>query len=147
MQIVDLDQLKSDLSEVPKRRRCGRVSAADGGSITIDGLSGAARLLGCHRGTIWNYTRDFPNLRADRLKAKAEVSEMAEDNVVGAIVDGDVEASKWWLTRIKGEEFSTRVEVTGKGGGAIEHTVTSADVQKEVGDIFGDGQGASSQDG
>lgn len=44
MQIVDLDQLKSDLSEVPKRRRCGRVSAADGGSITIDGLSGAARL-------------------------------------------------------------------------------------------------------
>lgn len=44
MQIVDLDQLKSDLSEVPKRRRCGHVIEADGGSITIDGLRGAARL-------------------------------------------------------------------------------------------------------
>ena len=44
MQIVDLDQLKSDLAEVPKRRRCGRVIAADGGSISIDGLRGAARL-------------------------------------------------------------------------------------------------------
>lgn len=44
MQIVDLDQLKSDLSEVPKRRRCGCVIAADGGSIMIEGLRGAARL-------------------------------------------------------------------------------------------------------
>ncbi len=44
MQIVDLDQLKSDLAEVPMRRRCGRVIAADGGSIMIDGLRGAARL-------------------------------------------------------------------------------------------------------
>jgi len=44
MQIVDLDQLKSDLSEVPMRPRCGRVIAADGGSITIEGFSGAARL-------------------------------------------------------------------------------------------------------
>ena len=44
MQIVDLDQLKSDLAEVPKRRRCGHVIAADGGSIIIDGLRGSARL-------------------------------------------------------------------------------------------------------
>ena len=44
MQIVDLDQLKSDLSEVPMRRRCGQVIAADGGSISIEGLGGAARL-------------------------------------------------------------------------------------------------------
>ena len=42
--MLTLTSLKSDLSEVPKRRRCGRVIAADGGSIMVEGLRGAARL-------------------------------------------------------------------------------------------------------
>jgi len=107
-----------------------------GGSLT-----GAARLLDCHRGTIWNYTRDFPDLKKDRETAKARVNEMAEDNLVGAIVDGDIETSKWWMVRMNPGEYSTRIELTGKNGGAIEHNVkvTKEQVVAEVGEIFNHG--------
>lgn len=44
MDILDFDQLAKDLAAIPRSRRCGCVIAADGGAITIGGLTGWARI-------------------------------------------------------------------------------------------------------
>ncbi|MEM7546456.1 MAG: FliI/YscN family ATPase [Pseudomonadota bacterium] len=44
MTLIDLDALQADLARTPKRHRCGRIAAADGGSLTISGLGAEARL-------------------------------------------------------------------------------------------------------
>lgn len=42
--MIDISALEAELSTVDIRRRCGRVAAADGASLTISGLSDRARL-------------------------------------------------------------------------------------------------------
>ena len=95
MQIVDLDQLKSDLADVPKRRRCGHVIAADGGSILIDGLRGAARL---GDGILVGEDPDGPGVQGEVIALSAAG---AQAMVLGGS-DGVGLGDQVWLTPLSG---------------------------------------------
>lgn len=64
----------------------------------------------------------------DRKAAlKDLVKYKAKSNIVKGINEGETSASKWWLERKNKEEFSLRVENTGKDGEPIEAVLVIKD--------------------
>lgn len=54
---------------------------------------------------------------ADKMDRAREFPSMnSRKGIVKAIKNGDVHSMKWWLERRSKDEFSTRQEVTGRGG-------------------------------
>lgn len=79
------------------------------------------------RQTYYDWIKANPNLsdRFEQLREKPILK--ARDNIAKAIAAGDADTSKWYLERKKKDEFSTRSELTGKGGQGIKINVVDYD--------------------
>ena len=63
-----------------------------------------------------NYCIANPEFRDKKESLKRNLTLKAKMNVVESIESGEISSSKWWLERKNKEEFSLRVENTGKDG-------------------------------
>ena len=62
------------------------------------------------------YCLENPEFRDKKESLKRNLTLKAKMNVVESIESGEISSSKWWLERKNKEEFSLRVENTGKDG-------------------------------
>ena len=63
-----------------------------------------------------NYCLANPAFRDKKESLKRNLTLKAKMNVVESIESGEIASSKWWLERKAKDEFSLRVENTGKDG-------------------------------
>jgi hypothetical protein len=84
--------------------------ASDGEACVHAGISAES---------LYSYQKSNPEFtkRKELLKEKPALA--ARRNIVLSIDKGDVELSKWFITRKKKEEFSPRNELTGKDGESL----------------------------
>ncbi len=84
-------------------------------------LAAIAKRLGCHRSTVEAYIKKYATVAQAFANEKGNIDDKAKSNVIGAIADGDIETSKWWLRVKMPDEFAPgmRQEVTGKDGGPV----------------------------
>ena len=68
---------------------------------------------------------------ADKMSRAREFPSMnSRKNIVTAIKKGDQNASKWWLERRSKDEFSTRQELTGRGGKPLNEPLSPEEKNK-----------------
>lgn len=87
-------------------------------------ITSIAAKVGCAWHTAKKYIDGSPTLTQMVENEAHKVDDMAESVIITAIKEKDIQTAKWWLERRKRETFSTRQELTGANGGAIEHKVT-----------------------
>lgn len=85
---------------------------------------GCSDLEACLHADIWktalyDYQRDHPEFAERKEKLKETTIMLARQTVVRSLKD-NVDIALKYLERKKRDEFSTRSELTGKDGGAIE---------------------------
>ena len=74
----------------------------------------AARILKCDYHTITSYMNRYATVRKAYEQATSEVTDVARGNVVKAILSGDLDISKWWLTKKADEEgFGDKKQISG----------------------------------
>lgn len=117
---IDRRDLRTELEEATNRHDLRAALDATGGDITA-----TAEQLGKSRQTIYNWLREY-DMWVDRDRAKFAWVAVAEDNVYKALMDGDIDTSKWVLER-KGRSlgWGKSLEHTGLIGQAI---FTDADI-------------------
>lgn len=97
------------------------------------------RRLGCNsRNTVDNYLRRYATAQAAYDEEKESVGDAAESVIIGAIRDKDRDAAKWYLAkkhRDRGYGDKSELEVSGKGGGPIEHKHVTDYTDEELANI------------
>lgn len=84
-----------------------------------------------HRDTLYAYCAENPDFSDRKEALKSNVNIVAKNNIYDKIIEGDKDVSKWWLERKCKDEFSTRSELTGKDGDAIQTVnFTTDDLKK-----------------
>ncbi|WP_205602463.1 helix-turn-helix domain-containing protein [Chelativorans alearense] len=97
-------------------RRAEEALRAAGGIKTI-----AARMLKCHRATLYRFLQRHPTLAQIANEIDEEIKDLAETKLIQAIRDGDMPTVRWYLeTKAKDRGYTRRVENTGPDGGPIE---------------------------
>ena len=88
----------------------------------------AARILGCNRLTVDRYCTRYPTVAEAARQGESEITDVALGNVVRAILGGDTQESKWWLSK-RDPDFkeTVRAEVTGANGGPVKLMVVYDD--------------------
>ena len=83
-------------------------------------ISAIAQTVGCDWHTARKYIDEMPTVNAAWRAERERINDKAKHNLINAIVEGDLQTSKWWVG-VMDEEFipKSRTEVTGKDGGAI----------------------------
>ena len=87
--------------------------------------------------TFYQYCKANPEFSQKKELWKKRPLAKALNNVNQALAEGDVNTSKWLLERKLKDEFSSRVENTGKDGGPQEVTVTQEEVRKFADELRG----------
>ena len=84
-------------------------------------VSAIADKVGCAWDTAKKYLTEYATVNRAWENERSKITDRAEHNIVGAIKDGDLQMSKWWL-QVMRDEFVPRErrEHTGEGGGPIE---------------------------
>ena len=72
--------------------------------------------VGIGRNCLNRYCIENPEFRDKKEALKKNITLKAKLNVVESVESGELSASKWWLERKNKDEFSLRVENTGKDG-------------------------------
>lgn len=105
-----------------------------GGNITK-----IAKKMGCDWHTVNNAIKKHPTVNRAWKDEREKVNDAAEDVLVTAIVkDKDKSTAKWWLIRMRKDDFSERMELTGADGGELVPLGTTIDERiKNVIDILG----------
>ena len=85
-----------------------------------------AQKVGCDWNTAKKYITEFATVRAAYEQEKHAMDDLAENTVLQAIKDGDVNTAKWWLRVKRRDEFGDNLDVT-SGGDKIEIVVKYAD--------------------
>lgn len=95
----------------------------------IDGMSDeeACILAGITTTPFYNYQKENPEFKERKDRLKQALGIKAKATLAKAIFKGDKETTKWWLSRKKKDEFSTRSELTGDNGNPIEHADVTRD--------------------
>lgn len=85
-----------------------------GGLITV-----IAKKVGCD----WYTARDRINasdkLRTQWLSEKQATADLAQSKILDSIRMGNTQDAKWYLARMRPDEFGDKTQVTGEGGGEI----------------------------
>lgn len=76
----------------------------------------AARIAGVSYDALNDYCNKNPKFYAYKEKLKATPSLKALNNINKALVDGDIETSKWYLERAEKDAFGKQTQITGKDG-------------------------------
>lgn len=95
------------------------INAIDG---TLGNKSEIGRRLNVTRQTVTSYIERWASVKQAYDKESGGVTDIARENVVSSIIDGDLAMSKWWLTQ-KDPDFSERLHHTG----AIQVIIDYAD--------------------
>ena len=108
----------------------------------IPGTGGIITSIAAKVGCAWHPAKKYidgsPTLTQMVEDEAHKVDDMAESVIITAIKDKDIQTAKWWLERRRRDEFSTRSELTGANGGAVEHKITGLD--KALDAIYSDGE-------
>jgi hypothetical protein len=80
-------------------------------------ITAAATLLKVSRTTIQHYVNTYPEVRKAMEAAAAEISDIAESNLIQAIKAGDLRQSQYWLEnkardRGYGQKYTPQVNMT-----------------------------------
>lgn len=62
-------------------------------------IANAAKVLGVKKATFYQLISKYPQLQAAVSKSRLYMSEVAVDNVVEAVMSGDLATSRFWLSR------------------------------------------------
>lgn len=71
----------------------------------------AAKQLGCTYKTIRNYINRYPELAEEVFALRCKVSDIAQNNIMVAINNGDIDISKWWLGHMRKELFGAHASL------------------------------------
>lgn len=82
--------------------------------------------------TFYNYQKDNPEFIERKEQLRGALGIKAKENIAKAIRKGDKKTSKWWLSRKRKGEFSTRTELTGDEGKPIEVADVTAEDEKII---------------
>lgn len=63
-------------------------------------MSQAAEALGVSRTAVYNFVNDYPELRTFRDEIREELLDTAESSILLAMMSGNLEIAKWYLTRM-----------------------------------------------
>jgi hypothetical protein len=74
-----------------------------------------AQKVGCDWNTAKKYITEFATVRAAYEQEKHAMDDLAENTVLQAIKDGDVNTAKWWLRVKRRDEFGDNLDVTSGG--------------------------------
>jgi hypothetical protein len=79
-----------------------------------------AKKVGCHRGTAAKFIDNHPTVYRAWEDERFKISDIAQNQVIKAIMDGDIQTCKWWL-QLMDPEFVpvTRQEISGVDGEPI----------------------------
>lgn len=83
-------------------------------------VSNIARNADVSRTAIYKFLKKYPDLVDLIQEEKDQVSDMAENQLIVAIQNGEPWGVKYWLSTQVKSRFSYRLENTGKDGGPIE---------------------------
>lgn len=132
---AEIDVLKQSNEDIEKRENMSNRERKREDAIAIikrcwmNGASDieASQVAGIHYNTLcgWLHGRDgngtgkIEGLLEEKELLKSKPSYKARTNIVGAIDEGDIETSKWYLERKNPDEFSTKskqeIDVTSNG--------------------------------
>ena len=90
----------------------------------------AAQELGMTRQSLHERVNKRPDLKAFAKALTEEVKGVARDNIMSAILSGDLKTSRWYLERVAKDEFGNSVGVR-LGDDVI------ADIIRQVADVGG----------
>ena len=79
-----------------------------------------AEKLGCTRRTVDNYLDRWVTAQQAWEEEVERWGDKAEGNIYDSIEGGDIQDSKWYLSRIRKGKYSTRKEYTGADGETIK---------------------------
>jgi hypothetical protein len=74
--------------------------------------------------TLYNYCDKNPEFSSKKEYLKKQVNITAKLNIVDAIQEGSIKESMWWAERKMKDEFATRTETTGPGGGPVKEEIS-----------------------
>lgn len=89
-------------------------------------VSAIAERVGCAWNTAKKYIDEYATVKQAWQNERHYITDMAQDNIIGAVKDGDLQMSKWWL-QVMDEEFNPpqRQEISGTDGGPIDIKTTN----------------------
>jgi hypothetical protein len=87
---------------------------------------------GISRESYYHHINSDPELSDKMDRAQQFLSMNSRQNISKAVQSGDLNTSKWLLERKNKDEFSTRQELTGKGGKPLATAVLSPEEQAEI---------------
>lgn len=98
---------------------------ACGGIVTT-----VAKRAGCDWHTAKKWIDEHETLRLAFQDERERVLDLCETRLIDSINQGDIDSAKWMLSRLgrnRGYVERTQTELTGAGGGPVEHEVTIKD--------------------
>ncbi|MCP4567968.1 MAG: hypothetical protein GY841_10350 [FCB group bacterium] len=75
-------------------------------------ISQIAKTVGCAWDTAKKYIDTHPTVRQAWENERNVITDRAQHNILAAIIDGDLQMSKWWL-QVKDPEFIEKRELSG----------------------------------
>jgi hypothetical protein len=101
-------------------RRAAEALRKSAGLLTV-----ASKRLGCHRDTLAAFIAESPELQAVRREIDDEIADLAENQLLRAIRNGDLKAICFFLrTKCRDRGYSERTEIVGANGGPVEVEVS-----------------------
>ena len=95
-------------------------------------ISRISRVIGCSWWTVKRATINYPTVMRAFTDERETISDKADDNIVQVIISGPTKdkpgrkphpdrlsTSKWWVSRMRRDEFAERKEITGADGEAL----------------------------
>lgn len=85
-------------------------------------VSAIASRVNCDWHTAKKYIDIHPTVRQAWDDERKKISDKARHNIIGAIHEGDLQMSKWWLQVMEQEEFNppVKTQITGADNGPVE---------------------------
>jgi len=75
----------------------------------------AAKILGCNYHTVQNYINNFKAIKAAHVACREKLGDLAEHNLVKAMINEDIGVSQWYLKHHRQPyKNPTEIEITGK---------------------------------
>lgn len=88
-----------------------RAMPGTGGIVTV-----LANKVGCDWRTAKKYITEYATVAQAYEAERASIDDKAEHNILKAIMDGDLQMSKWWV-QVKKPEFSPKANIDVTSGG------------------------------
>lgn len=84
-------------------------------------ITAIANKVGCAWHTAKKYIDEYATVRTAWQNERNRITDIAQDNIIVSVIDGDLQMSKWWL-QVMDNDFNPpqKQEVSGPLGSPIE---------------------------